>query len=65
MSDRLLVVSTDCHAGLPIADYKPYVDAKYHEMIDAQLTTEVFGALAPGLEVDARATAGLEVALAA
>ena len=35
MSDRLLVVSTDCHAGLPIADYKPYVESKYHEMMDA------------------------------
>jgi predicted TIM-barrel fold metal-dependent hydrolase len=34
MSDRILVVSTDCHAGLPIADYKPYVDSKYHEMMD-------------------------------
>ncbi|TDG15489.1 amidohydrolase [Seongchinamella unica] len=34
MSDKLLVVSTDCHAGLPIADYKPYVESKYHEMLD-------------------------------
>ena len=34
MSDRILVVSTDCHAGLPIADYKPYVEKKYHEMLD-------------------------------
>ncbi len=34
MSDRLIVVSTDCHAGLPIADYKPYVASKYHEMLD-------------------------------
>ena len=34
MSDRLIVVSTDCHAGLPIADYKPYVESKYHEMMD-------------------------------
>ena len=34
MSERLLVVSTDCHAGLPIADYKPYVETKYHEMMD-------------------------------
>ena len=34
MSDRILVVSTDCHAGLPIADYKPYVETKYHEMLD-------------------------------
>ena len=34
MSDRLIVVSSDCHAGLPIADYKPYLDAKYHETMD-------------------------------
>jgi predicted TIM-barrel fold metal-dependent hydrolase len=34
MSERILVVSTDCHAGLPIADYKPYVETKYHEMMD-------------------------------
>ena len=34
MSDRLIVVSTDCHAGLPIADYKPYVESKYHQMMD-------------------------------
>lgn len=34
MSDRVLVVSTDCHAGLRIADYKPYVETKYHEMLD-------------------------------
>jgi predicted TIM-barrel fold metal-dependent hydrolase len=35
MSDRVLVVSSDCHAGLPIADYKPYIDSQYHEMMDA------------------------------
>ena len=34
MTDRLTVVSTDCHAGLPIAQYKPYVDSKYHDFID-------------------------------
>jgi predicted TIM-barrel fold metal-dependent hydrolase len=34
MSERVLVVSTDCHAGLPIADYKPYVESRYHEMMD-------------------------------
>lgn len=34
MSDRLIVVSSDCHAGLRIADYKPYVESKYHEMMD-------------------------------
>mgnify|MGYP001603369299 CR=1 FL=1 len=34
MSDRLIVVSSDCHAGLPIADYRPYLDSQYHEMLD-------------------------------
>ncbi len=34
MSERLIVVSTDCHAGLPIADYKPYVESKYHDVMD-------------------------------
>jgi predicted TIM-barrel fold metal-dependent hydrolase len=34
MSDRLIVVSSDCHAGLPIADYKPYLESKYHEIMD-------------------------------
>jgi len=34
MSDRLIVVSSDCHAGLPIAEYRPYLDSKYHEALD-------------------------------
>lgn len=33
-ADRVIVVSSDCHAGLPIADYKPYVESKYHEILD-------------------------------
>ncbi len=41
MSERLLVVSTDCHAGLPIAEYKPYVESKYHEMLDAAVAITV------------------------
>ena len=41
MSDRLLVVSTDCHAGLHIADYKPYVESKYHDMLDAAVPVTV------------------------
>jgi predicted TIM-barrel fold metal-dependent hydrolase len=35
MSDRLIVVSSDCHAGLHIADYKPYLDSQFHELMDA------------------------------
>ena len=41
MSERLIVVSTDCHAGLHIADYKPYVESKYHEMMDMAVPIQV------------------------
>jgi predicted TIM-barrel fold metal-dependent hydrolase len=34
MSDRMIVVSSDCHAGLPIAEYKPYVEEKFHDILD-------------------------------
>ena len=34
MSERMIVVSSDCHAGLPIAEYKPYVEEKFHEILD-------------------------------
>jgi predicted TIM-barrel fold metal-dependent hydrolase len=30
----MIVVSSDCHAGLPIAEYRPYIEEKYHEMLD-------------------------------
>ncbi len=41
MSERLIVVSTDCHAGLQIADYKPYVESKYHEIMDMAVPIQV------------------------
>lgn len=41
MTDRLTVVSTDCHAGLPIAQYKPYVDSKYHDFIDMAVDVQI------------------------
>ncbi|MEH6633941.1 MAG: amidohydrolase family protein [Halioglobus sp.] len=41
MSERLIVVSTDCHAGLPIADYKPYVESKYHEIMDIAVPVQL------------------------
>src|SRR5260370_30014985 len=28
MSERYLIVSSDCHAGLPCEDYRPYLDAR-------------------------------------
>ena len=41
MSDHLIVVSSDCHAGLHIADYKPYVESKYHEVMDMAVPVQV------------------------
>ncbi len=41
MSKPVVVVSTDCHAGLPIADYKPYLESKYHEMMDAAVPVTI------------------------
>ena len=41
MTDRVVVVSTDCHAGLPIAEYKPYVEKQYHEMLDVAVPVQV------------------------
>ena len=39
--DRYLVVSSDGHAGLHAADYRPYVDSKYHEIFDAALPIQI------------------------
>lgn len=32
--DRYLVISSDCHAGLPNAEYRPYLDAEYRPRFD-------------------------------
>ena len=29
MSERYLIISSDCHAGLPCEEYRPYLDARY------------------------------------
>src|SRR3954469_16658209 len=29
MSERYLIVSSDCHAGLPCEEYRPYLDQRY------------------------------------
>jgi hypothetical protein len=34
MSDRYVIVSSDCHAGLPCEEYRPYLDTKYHRQFD-------------------------------
>lgn len=36
-SDRHLVISSDCHAGLPAAKYREYMDPKYRDMFDIAL----------------------------
>jgi predicted TIM-barrel fold metal-dependent hydrolase len=34
---RYLVISSDCHAGLPNAEYRPYLDPQYRERFDDYL----------------------------
>jgi hypothetical protein len=34
MPDRYLVISADCHAGLPNEQYRPYIDPQYREAFD-------------------------------
>ena len=36
-SARYLVISTDCHAGLPPGGYREYLDPQYRERFDAAL----------------------------
>ncbi|MEE1809129.1 amidohydrolase family protein [Streptomyces sp. BE133] len=33
--DRYTVISADCHAGADLLDYRPYLEAKYHDDFDA------------------------------
>jgi predicted TIM-barrel fold metal-dependent hydrolase len=41
MSERLLVVSGDGHAAAPLEAYRPYLESKYHEALDALLPEEL------------------------
>ncbi len=34
MSERYLVISSDCHAGLPNLEYRDYLESKYHDAFD-------------------------------
>ena len=34
MTERLMLVSADCHAGPPMADYRPYIDAVHRDRFD-------------------------------
>lgn len=35
--DPYLIISSDCHAGLPTEEYRPYLDARFHRDFDAFL----------------------------
>jgi predicted TIM-barrel fold metal-dependent hydrolase len=39
--DRYLVISSDCHAGLPPQRYRDYLDPKYREAFDAALPIQL------------------------
>ena len=39
--DRYLVISSDCHAGLPPEQYRDYVDPKYREVFDVALPIQI------------------------
>ncbi len=37
MGERYLIISADTHAGLPVEQYRPYLDARYHAAFDEHL----------------------------
>ncbi len=39
--DRHLVISSDCHAGLPPDQYRDYLDTKYHATFDEALPLQI------------------------
>ncbi len=39
--DNFLLVSSDCHAGLPIQQYREYLDPQYREVFDLALPVEL------------------------
>ncbi len=39
--DNFLVVSSDCHAGLPIQQYREYLDPQYREVFDMAVPIEL------------------------
>ena len=36
-SDRYLIVTSDAHGGAPMAEYRPYLAARWHDEFDAWL----------------------------
>ena len=39
--DRYLVVSSDCHAGLPPEQYRDYLDPQYRDAFDVALPIQI------------------------
>ncbi len=39
--ERHLVISTDCHAGLPPGAYREYLDPQYRERFDAEVKLQL------------------------
>jgi predicted TIM-barrel fold metal-dependent hydrolase len=37
--DRYTVISSDCHAGADLADYRPYLEAHYHDEFDRWMSS--------------------------
>lgn len=40
-ADRYLVISSDCHAGLPPEQYRQYLEVKYHTAFDEALPIQI------------------------
>ena len=40
MNNRYVVITADSHAGLPCADYRPYLESKYHAAFDDYLAQQ-------------------------
>src|SRR5262245_42968091 len=39
MPDRYMIVSSDCHAGASVLDYKPFLEKRWHDEFDAWAAT--------------------------
>lgn len=39
--ERYLVISSDCHAGLPPEQYRAYLDPQYRQAFDAALPVQI------------------------
>ncbi|MBV9660566.1 MAG: hypothetical protein JO337_05350, partial [Acidimicrobiales bacterium] len=34
-TDRVLIISSDCHAGIPRGSYRDYLESRYHDDFDS------------------------------